>query len=331
MRKPPLFLSGLCLALFCHGQSGLYISGNLSINANTIISVDGLTLTPSSTYSLAGANSLTRKTTLTHPSITPAINRSFQWSATPAPFTGSIGFYYEETELNSLLESELTLNVHDGSQWQAYKTGISRNTANNLVTTPVSNLLLNEVSLAAEAHPLPLTWGSITANRKKGTAFIVWQTYNERQTAFFEVERSADGMLWNTIGGPVPAANTSNFHQYHFSDSTVLNNKTFYRIKQVDRDQQFSYSSIAWVPAIQSQSVVSIYPNPATHQVSIQSSITPLKTLHIYDVNGQLIKTAIVPAVTTYALSVITLPKGVYTVQVKLTDGTVTHLSFIKN
>lgn len=333
MKKPTLLLLALCVALLCHSQSGLYVSGTttLSIRSNTTLAVDGLVLTPSSDYVVTGTNHVTRAPTLLHPSITPAIHRSFQWATSLPPFTGDIGIYYEDAELNGLAEAELTLNVHNGTQWQAFPGGVSRNTVTNLVTTPVSGLLPQELTLAAEAHPLPLQWGQIAATRKEKSALVEWQTFNEVQTAFFEVERSADGQHWSRTGHAVMARNQPGTHYYQFIDSSVSNNKTFYRIKQVDRDGRASFSAIAWIPALLQPAGVSIYPNPASQQLSIYSTALPLHTLRLFDANGKLLQTESVPNVFNHTIAIASLPKGIYVMQVQLTDGSITHLSFIKH
>lgn len=331
MKKCALFICGLWLQLLCHSQSGLYINGSITINANTTVAIDGLALTPSISYTITGNYSLIRNSTLAHSSSTLSINRAFQWNATPALFTGNIGFYYDESELNGLLESELTLNVHNGTQWQSFPSGGIRNSVSNLVTTPVNNLQLRELSLAAETHPLPLRWSYITATRENKAARIEWQTLNETQTSFFTIERSIDGLHWIKIGSAISAANTPSSHQYQFYDSTVSTRKTFYRIKQVDQDGQFTYSTVVQVEAIQNQLAITLYPNPASHQIFIQSAGDPLKTIRLYDSNGQLIKTAIILSATTYQLSLEAVPKSSYFIQAQCTDDTIVHLSFIKN
>jgi hypothetical protein len=331
MKKRSLFICGLCLQLLCHSQSGLYINGTFTIKSNTIVAIDGLSLTPSVPYTIMGLYSLVRNATLAHPSLTPSIKRAFQWNAAPALFTGSIEFYYDESELNGLSESELTLNVNSGTQWQAYMSGAIRNPAANFVTTPVNNLQLNEISLAAEAHPLPLKWGSLAATRINKTARIEWLTYSEDQTSFFQIEYSIDGLRWITIDSPIPAANTPGSHQYQFYDSTVSASKTFYRIKQVDRDGQSSYSPVVQVTAVQNQLAISVYPNPATQQVFVQSVNVPLKMIRLFSTNGQLIRTTAVHSKTTYVVSLEEVPKGMYILQAQRTDGTTGHLSITKN
>jgi hypothetical protein len=302
----------------------------LAINTNTTVAVDGLVLTPSSNYIITGANALTRKPTLTHPSISPAIKRTFQWNTTLPIFSGAIGIYYEEAELNGLLEPELTLNNHNGSIWQAYPSGVTRNTTANVVTTLVNDLTLNELTLAAETHPLPLTWGPITAQRKREGAIIEWQTFNEIHTDLFEVESSITGTDWKKVGSSVSAMNTTGTHQYHLIDVAATSRKTLYRIKQVDLDGQWSYSTIVWIPSLQQQAAVSLYPNPATELIYIQSPFLPMQAVHLFDGSGKRIKTALIPNTTSYTLPVSWLPKSLYTLQVLHTDGTTTNRCFIK-
>jgi len=332
MRKPPLLLLTFCVTLLCHSQSGLYISGTtLSIRANTILAVDGLVLTPSTSYSFTGSNHLTRRTTLLHPSVTPSINRSFQWATTLPAFTGSIGLYYDDSELNGLAEADLTLNIHDGTHWQAYRSGASRNAVTNVVTTPVSGLLINELSLAAEAHPLPLKWGRITATRQGLKALVEWQTYQEEQTAYFEVERSIDGFHWSQTGQALLARNSPGTHVYRYLDRQLPTAKTYYRIKQVDTDGQARYSSIVWVPALYELAPISIYPNPAGLQLTLQSGSLPIQAFRLYSANGKLLRTETVTPATTHTFPLSSIPAGVYMIQVQLADGSLTNHSFIKN
>lgn len=332
MRIPPLLFLGLFFVLFCHSQTSLYITGpsSISIQANTTVAIDGLALTPSTLYTISGTNSLKRNATLAHPSIALSVNRSYQWNTAPTAFTGNIGFYYDEAELNGLTESDLTLNVHDGNQWLAFNSAIIRNTVTNFISTPVNNILMNEISLGAGAFPLPLKWGPVSATREKELALIKWETYNEAQVNFFTVERSTDGWHWITIGVPISAANTSGQNQYSFQDITLSNSKSYYRIKQVDHNLQYSYSPVVQVAAVLLPFDISIYPNPATHLLFVQSKDKLIKTIRVYKANGQLLKTVKVISIK-HALPLETLSNGVYTLKVLYIDNTMASASFIKN
>src|SRR3712207_212957 len=112
MKPLPFFLLGLCLAFYSRGQSGLHINNatTVAVRTNTIFAVDGLVLSPTSDYSITGVNDMIRNTTLTHPSIMPAISSAYYWSSPLPAFSGNIGFYYTDAGLNGISEPELTLN-----------------------------------------------------------------------------------------------------------------------------------------------------------------------------------------------------------------------------
>jgi hypothetical protein len=90
---------------------------------------------------------------------------------------------------------------------------------------------------------LPLFWLSTNAVYENDQVNIHWKTTGELNTAHFEIERSFDGTLYNSIG-QVASANISGEHQYAFADNGVQHGYTYYyRLKQVDIDGRFNYSS----------------------------------------------------------------------------------------
>lgn len=266
-------------------QSGLSISsGTLSINANTVFLVDGLVLQPTSSFTLSGPNSVTRTTTIAHTAPQPYISRVFQLAATTNSFSGSISIYYNDTELNGLSESGLTLNIHNGGGWSAFNSGVTRDGINNVVTTSgLANINLNELTLANVTTPLPLDWGPVTALRKEGGAHVQWQTYNEVATSHFVVERSLNGVQWTAVGLPVAARNQSGDQHYSLTDALITPAQTYYRIKQVDEDGRYSYSPVVTVKAIAATNHLTLYPNPTQGRIQLQSTALPINTITMYD------------------------------------------------
>jgi hypothetical protein len=90
---------------------------------------------------------------------------------------------------------------------------------------------------------LPLFWLSANAVFENGQVNISWKTTHEQHTSHFEVERSIDGASYNNIG-QISSANSAGEHQYAFADKGVQPGYTYYyRIRQVDMDGRFNYSS----------------------------------------------------------------------------------------
>lgn len=318
-------------------QSGLAIQSATSfvIAAGTPVSIDGLVLQPSVNFTMTAPNNLVRNTAITNPASNPSIKRAFKLSNTVNGFSGTVTIYYLDAELNGIAESSLTLNVHNGVSWAAYNAGVTRDATNNFVTTAsLSNLNLNELTLASVLAPLPLSWGPLNATRYKKAAQIEWTTYEEQNTAFFEIERSTDGIQFAGTGLTTRAFNTAGDHHYQVTDQWAPAVKTFYRIKEIDIDGRTNYSQVVSVNAIESNNDIEviIYPNPASGVVNVQlrSSERNLRNIKLYDAAGRLLQSGYNINNTAGKVAVSHLASGIYWLQIELSNGTFLNHSFIK-
>jgi len=66
---------------------------------------------------------------------------------------------------------------------------------------------------------------------------LAWETSHEINTASFDVQRSADGVSWTTIG--TVAAVTTGDNVYQLYDNSPLNGINYYRLMMKDADQRF--------------------------------------------------------------------------------------------
>ena len=91
---------------------------------------------------------------------------------------------------------------------------------------------------------LPLFWLSVSAVFVNDQVSISWKTAEELNTSHFNVERSTDGVSFNSIG-QIASANAPGEHSYAFDDKLVQQGYTYYyRLKQVDIDGQYNYAEI---------------------------------------------------------------------------------------
>lgn len=136
----------------------------------------------------------------------------------------------------------------NGASWANHGNGGTTGTATlgTIVTsgavTAFSPFTLASVSLA---NPLPveLTWfnASIT---KSGTGLLKWHTESELNNDRFEIERSENGVDFTSLGSIVGAGTSNQAHDYLFEDKEPILSLVYYRLKQVDFDGAFEYSSI---------------------------------------------------------------------------------------
>ena len=161
---------------------------------------------------------------------------------------------------------------------------------------------------------LPLRWVSFVAYNRSTSIDLQWKTTAEENTAHFEVERSIDGVHFNTIG-KVSAVNSAGNHQYQFTDADPLPAVNHYRLKQVDLDGRFEHSRI--VSINRSSITIRIYPNPVIDQVTILLKESSSGTIHIHAATGNLLQRMVIQVGATSATAnFANYPAGVYFITV---------------
>ena len=96
-----------------------------------------------------------------------------------------------------------------------------------------------------EAVVLPVQFAGFTVSRKNSnSALIQWSTSEEVNAYMYEVERSYDGIKWNTIAYISAVGNSNALNHYSFIDKNISVPVVYYRVKQVDMDGRFTYTDI---------------------------------------------------------------------------------------
>ncbi len=117
---------------------------------------------------------------------------------------------------------------------------------------------------------LPVELLDFTAQKKDKTVDLNWQTASEKDNAGFELERSSDTEDWARIGFVESQGNSNGLQEYSHLDIAPLSGNNYYRLKQIDLDGQFEYSTIRHVLFIEDNTVaLSVYPNPSSGQFTI--------------------------------------------------------------
>ncbi len=100
-------------------------------------------------------------------------------------------------------------------------------------------------------NPLPVELSVFNGHLMGNDVFLTWSTESESNNAGFEIERSYDGDNFERIASKSGAGNSEEKLWYSFEDFDVKNaalgNAVYYRIKQINYDQTYSYS---WVVAV---------------------------------------------------------------------------------
>ena len=123
------------------GQT-LSIASNSSININSSssLSVDGLELAPNEDYTISGPNTIDRSNGPIVVGDNTSINRVYELSAELSNYSGILNFKYLESELNSILEADLVLEVLDtNGVWTSVSASVDE--ANNTLSYDFTELI----------------------------------------------------------------------------------------------------------------------------------------------------------------------------------------------
>ena len=142
--------------------------------------------------------------------------------------------------------------------------------------------------------PLPVTYEYIQALPADCKTLIEFKTASEVNTKSFEIERSLDGVSFETIG--TIFAKNSNSIIYRFEDLNIPNDlKTiYYRLKQIDIDEKFSYSEVLSVRNHCKELAFSatISPNPVSNELRLNLFLSKerLVDMKIVTIVGEVIR-----------------------------------------
>ncbi len=174
----------------------------------------------------------------------------------------------------------------------------------------VEHYLANRYAITSGALPVELT--SFTASTVDGKVLLNWQTATEVNNYGFQVEMTSprpspyqgegvpidrDGRGWEKIGFVQGNGNSNSTKSYSFTDATPPSGKVQYRLKQIDFDGKYEYSSVTELK-IETPSQFKLaqnFPNPFNPEtiISYQIPVTGHVSLKIYDVLGNEVSTLV--------------------------------------
>ena len=176
---------------------------------------------------------------------------------------------------------------------------------------------------------LPVDILSFTAKATDASAAeLHWETASEFNNKGFEVEMAREEAAGFTKLGFV-AANEA--HLYQYRSQPLAAGRYYFRLRQVDHDGQFAYSSIQSLVIAGGRPTFSLAPNPVKDLLNIKAGtvLTEDASVEVLQATGQVIQMATLPAgSSTLSLSVSHLPPGSYILRVH-TQGQLEHVRFV--
>lgn len=160
---------------------------------------------------------------------------------------------------------------------------------------------------------LPIDLASFNVRQANSENLLEWKTYQEKEFSHFELEKSTNGLKFETLS--IIHSKEKGSNNYSYVDKTIKNGENYYRLKLVDKDGKHKYSVIESINNTITQ--IKLSPNPAKEILYI-SGYGSNQKLKIFAADGRemdfnqpyfsedFIK-----------LDIMDFPKGVYYVQLE--------------
>ncbi|MEM9846885.1 MAG: T9SS type A sorting domain-containing protein [Bacteroidota bacterium] len=133
-----------------------------------------------------------------------------------------------------------------------------------------------------------------TAPTQDNAVKLIWETASETDNLGFEIQRSVDAYKWESLTFVKGAGNTLQRQQYSWIDTKPLSREyTYYRLKQLDVDEEYEYSSILVHKATKA-AALSAYPNPVRDHLVIELGAVEFAAqdldIQVFNVVGKQVK-----------------------------------------
>lgn len=188
--------------------------------------------------------------------------------------------------------------------------------------------------------PLPVEFLSFVGWNDGDVNELEWVTATELNNDVFVVERSADAVNFSEIG-TIDGSGTTNIEQtYNFTDVAPISGTNYYRLKQIDFDGSFDYSSIIAIDLVAElvkTAIVKVHPNPTNRllNIQLQSASDTRFDMRVMDIRGQIMVSKTITAGEglnqPFAIDVEGYPSGVYILSfVDINTGERLEAKFVK-
>jgi photosystem II stability/assembly factor-like uncharacterized protein len=181
---------------------------------------------------------------------------------------------------------------------------------------------------------IPVEFTSFTSRADGGVVELSWTTASETNNRGFEVERkSGSSNTWEMIGFVEGRGTSTEMNYYSYMDNLNIPGIIYYRLKQIDYDGTFSYSSETEVEitAVSGYTLLQNYPNPFNPQTTIQYIIKDpgFVSIKVFDLLGneaaELVNEFKTPGLYSINFDAKTMASGTYLYQLKTDAGVISR------
>jgi hypothetical protein len=191
-----------------------------------------------------------------------------------------------DLRLGGTLRVTETGTVPDGVYNIVLVSGAITGAFDNVILPPGYSLTVTTsiVLVSKNTGVLPVALANFTAKQINNTVQLNWQTYSESNSDHFDVERSIPGGQFMKIGEVNAAGNSNQLVSYQFLDNNPVKGTNLFRLKQVDKDNKFEYSTTRWMRMDDKKNELYIFPTITSSALFVLSNEKTI--VELYDLRG---------------------------------------------
>jgi disulfide bond formation protein DsbB len=207
--------------------------------------------------------------------------------------------------------------------------------ATEVVFDPDVWLITRNNTLTKTSGPLPVVFSKFNAECRGASARLTWQTTEEVNADYFEIQGSNDAWHWNAIGHIAAVGNSKATNDYFFDIEAGLN-QGYYRIKEYDRDGKTQETRIVVAKCGDEVENIVLAPNPVQSVLQIRGANygIDIRPVSITGISGRIYALSdreIVKSTIGNTINVSHLPAGLYVLAIRIgNEGELKYLKFLK-
>jgi hypothetical protein len=175
---------------------------------------------------------------------------------------------------------------------------------------------------APNESALPVELISFTGNCADGVVDVTWATASEFNSAYFDLEKSRDGVTWEVISTQDAAGESTEAIEYQYRDVNASSGDNYYRLTQVDIDgTEKTYDVINVNCSETSKGYFSIFPNPSSGSFQVilnNEDIVGSAVMNMTDTKGNVVMKKVIDVKSGINMYVVNeaLAPGIYYISV---------------
>lgn len=246
-----------------------------------------------------------------------------------------IGAQYEwKDETDTVIGNTRELELSTLQTGKTYTITVSIPGRNNQSCIVASNSATIETTSCLNASILPVELTKFTGYIIGETIQLTWETASEQNHQRFEIQRSQNGLTWQTIGSTIENGDSSSEKRYQFGDTKPNNGLNYYRLVSISTKGEKEFSKILsfQFDTIQPKSIVLKNPIQRGEDLFIQLG-NPYEEHHIqvYSSSGQFILNQNIFGRRTAQIPTTQLLKGLHLLIISKKNSEKEFLKFIIN